>query len=891
MRLSVPILISLMLAAGFAAGQAPIFKVAQRGGAIPFNYDFGYLSVADFNGDGCLDLFENCSENPNRIYFNDGKGAFTEGGASCIPQADDKAYNQGVAVGDVDGDKDIDIVICRNTIYSRNPNPACALWLNDGQGAFTPAAAFPKFQANCVLMADVDKDGDLDLVFGTMGALADPVNYPTHRLLLNDGKGTFTDASATHMPMNQWFAFASAAGDVDGDGDPDLVFGHFNYNVGVRKGNQDDHLYLNDGTGRFKDAGPIYTPATPFFTRGLTLGDVDGDKRLDLFVTKFYWDTTPHELYLGDGKGGFAPAPAGMFPAIPTNRTSRSFVLVDLDKDGDLDVFAPMYQGGGLFLNDGKGWFTDVTAQCLSIESVDVRSGVFGDFDADGDLDLAAMSLNQARLYVNDGKLKFTCCVQDWIDRVVDGPEVGELGDLDGDGAPDLILANSGAYSWWRDQVTIFMNDRTGRFSIDTTGRIPAATNYGYGTCIAIGDLNGDGWNDFIAGKDSDLCRLYLNNGKGFFADATATNFPAIITYVWGLELGDVDGDKDLDVVVAVWGGQDRLLLNNGKGVFTDVTATHLPQLPNSGSRGLALGDIDRDGDLDLVVGHFGGQSYLFLNNGKGIFTDVTATNLPAGLYDTMDVALGDLNGDGHLDLVLGNGLPTPVPSLLYFNDGKGVFKDASSQLPTFNGITEAVLLQDFNNDGHLDIYLAVMEYYIDEGKSNRIWLNNGKGRFTEATSGLALCHDHSNWATAGDVDGDGDIDVVAINYYSQILNLNLYRHVWGPKLARLGTTYEYEVFSGQPNPSLRWVWPFISSGLLPKPQAIPTIGNLLRIDPFLAVFLGTVNVDPVLGKAAVKVYIPKDPVLLGVKFYLQAIIPGNAGYHFSNLFSDRIVE
>src|SRR6185436_3040650 len=110
----------------------------------------------------------------------------------------------------------------------------------------------------------------------------------------------------------------------------------------------------------------------------------------------------------------------------------------------------------------------------------------------------------------------------------------------------------------------------------------------------------------------------------------------------------------DLDLVLGNTGsppgGQSRLYLNNGTGTFTDATASRMPVGIYS-TRSLALGDVDGDGDLDLVVGNDNEQSRLYLNNGTGTFTDATASRMPVGNYWTSSLALGDVDRDGDLDL------------------------------------------------------------------------------------------------------------------------------------------------------------------------------------------------------------------------------------------------
>jgi len=200
----------------------------------------------------------------------------------------------------------------------------------------------------------------------------------------------------------------------------------------------------------------------------------------------------------------------------------------------------------------------------------------------------------------------------------------------------------------------------------------------------------------------------------------------------------DFDNDGDLDLYVSAPGG-DRLLRNNLDGTWTDVTSRALPA--GTASRSAAAADFDRDGDPDLVVVSSGGGLRLLDNLRGGRFAE-KAAGLPAG-GSFLAVAAGDLNADGRPDLVWTSDAKTWVA----LNRGDGTFLPA-----TEIGAGGIPLLFDFDNDGHLDLFLA-------GAKASALFRNDGAGSFSRVETALPPAKD----AEAVDVDGDGDLDLVLV--------------------------------------------------------------------------------------------------------------------------------
>jgi hypothetical protein len=347
------------------------------------------------------------------------------------------------------------------------------------------------------------------------------------------------------------------------------------------------------------------------------------------------------------------------------------------------------------------------------------------DLNGDGFLDVVQHGMRKENkttafhvtiLWWNQGNGKFT------MERMDIGPYAvwsAAAGDLDGDGDTDLAM-----YSY--NKVVTFLNQQNGGSEIfKQNNSIPPPKNVDQFGSITTGDFNGDGSLDgFVAG----CC------GKAFFPD----NGPPSISWVWlnlwdteglkykvlsldeldGLAIvqaaaGDLNGDGSLDVYLAISNeagdAADRVLFNDGHGNFRDSGQ----RLGNLDSFSTALGDVDGDGDLDILVGGRQG-THLWINEG-GVFTE-SSQRFTGKRVRT--VLLADLDQDGDIDALVGNWKEL----VIWWNDGLGNFARSNQRFPFT--IRHHAAVADFNNDSLPDIFLHSYPSHY------RLLLNSGGGKF-----------------------------------------------------------------------------------------------------------------------------------------------------------------
>ncbi|MBL7774415.1 MAG: CRTAC1 family protein [Saprospiraceae bacterium] len=788
--------------------------------------------AVDINADGWMDIYvcrggmEAGAVRKNQLFVNNGRPAAGKK-ISFSEQAEaygiaDSSASTGANFFDFDGDGDLDLYLLNQ--------PSSGEYTNKLESTPGP-------------------DGK------TMLPVLEPkADYDSDRLYRNDGNGRFTDISKAAGIWNSGYGLSVVVSDLNRDGRPDVYVG----NDFIRP----DFFYVNNGNGTFTDRLQDYFRHTCRHTMGSDLTDFDNDGLVDLYTVDMF-PMTNHRLkstrVTMSQSAYTATVQAGYFEPVVRNVLQRnngngtfsdiaclagvhrtewswSNLLFDIDNDGlrdlhvangyrrnlnDNDFFEykfdeitklvdpfnlksyfkdihqflrliPTYKSRNLcYKNNGNWTFTDKSGDWLTMPASWSNGGAWTDLDNDGDLDLVVNNLEDqpfvyqnlssdkkannylqlqlrgsaqnpfaigasALIEYNGGQIQYlelnpvrgifssveyllhfglgkTAQVDKLTVRWPDG-KTQTLTGIAANQRLQLRYADASGYVKHLSPINpqqLYFQDKTASIPLQYTHRENAYNDFEawplnlmkeseLGPQITVGDVNGDGLDDFFAGNAFDQpAALFIQTPAGGFRQSSASTWEQDNVYEdQGGVFFDADADGDLDLYV-VSGGmeavsplawQHRLYLNDGAGNFTKAQNA-LPEIKSCGMRALAA-DLDADGDLDLAVGGrvTGGKwpltprSVILLNDGKGRFTDATAQLAPAFEHCGMvtDLRLAQLDGKGSPELVVcGEWMPITV---FQYNGKQWVDATEAFGFAQSNGLWNSLATADLDGDGDLDL-------------------------------------------------------------------------------------------------------------------------------------------------------------------------------------------
>ena len=780
------------------------------------------VSLADVNGDGLTDIYVCNSgnvegdEKRNELYINNGDLTFTEMAETY--GIDDRGYSTHGAFFDYDKDGDLDLYLLNNSFkaigsFNHNDNQRLVrdsiggdkLLRNDGN-KFTDVSVDAGIYGSIigfglgVTVGDIDQDGWMDIYVSNDF-------FERDYIYLNNQDGTFRETLTDMMRSISAASMGADMADINNDHYPEIFVTDMipqdddrlktkttfdswdSYSTNIKNDYHNQFtrnmLHLNNADGTFSEIGRLTGVYATDWSWGALIMDLDNDGLKDIFVANGIFQDLTDQDYIQYFSN------RDMVMSIVSGNNVDYKTLIDAIPSVKIPSYAFKNMGDYKFENRAVSWGL--------AEPSHSNGSAYGDLDNDGDLDIVVNNVNMPMfIYKNEtDKLlpdhhylkvilkgdkpntaaigaKVTAKHKGNIVYLEQMPMRGFKSTVDfrpNLGLGSLTMVDSLIVQWPDDRTTVLTDVQTNQ--ILTLHQTDAKT-----LSLKLTDSSS---NKNPCFEDiSDENRIEFIHKENDFDDFKRERLIYQMMSTEGPQMckGDVNGDGLDDVFVGGAKGQaGALMIQKSNGSFKSANKLLFEKDKISEDIDCVMFDADSDGDLDLYVASGGNElplsssalsDRLYINNGKGNFAK-SPQILPAGKYEnTACVKAEDFDNDGVVELFVGLRLMpfqygVPVSGYILENDGKGKFTNVTKQIAPelLNiGLIKDMLWEDVNGDGNKDIILA------GDWMPLKIFLNEN-GKFTEQKEAFFPEKTDGWWncLTAGDFDGDGDVDFIAGNH------------------------------------------------------------------------------------------------------------------------------
>ncbi len=786
-------------------------------------YNGGGVGIGDINNDGLPDIYLTGNMESNKLYLNKGNLQFEDISESAGVSGS-KPWSTGVVMADVNADGLLDIYVSNAGNLEGN-NHDNDLYINNGDLTFTERAneynlAKTGFSTHASFF-DYDKDGDLDAyILNNSNIPVSSLGYAEQRevraqdwegvphifrgvgdMLLRNDNGKFVDVSEDAGIYGSLIGFGLGVlvTDINHDTYPDIYISNDFY--------ERDYLYINQKDGTFSEEIKNYTSHLSLSAMGIDIADINNDGYNDIFITDmlpepeqrvksvmefegynifdlkrskdFYQQYIQNTLQLNNGNGSFSEV--AYFSGIDATDWSWAGLMFDMDNDGLRDIFVTNGINHDLTDLDFVDFFANEIIQKMALtgkkESIDTI------------INKMPIKPQPNYAYKNNGDITFKNANKEWGFDLPTRSNGAAYGDLDNDGDLDLVINNVNT------EAFIYRNNSD---QLTTNNYVQLK-------------LVGEGKNPFAIGSS---VWFYFGDNTVNQELIPSRGFQSSMDYTMTLGLGE---HQSLDSIRVIWPNDKTVLLSNVKANQTltlkqsEANETYvkpikekilplLRELDNNNftshqennyndfdyegliykklsqeGPALAVGDVDGDGNEDIFVGGAKGHpGFIYRHQGQGSFSISRQAVFESHKeYEDISASFMDADGDGDLDLMVGSGgneffQERQYRPRLYLNNGKGQFTDSGQVLPSAFKNIAVIAPNDFDQDGDLDVFIGSRSIVGVYGPNpNHLLLENREGQFVDITQRKAYdlknegMVTHAIWA---DMDGDQKQDLITVS-------------------------------------------------------------------------------------------------------------------------------